>query len=100
MMSYFQHYLYPVGAFRLRPDVAFARALETAQQMGWTIVKSHKSVGRTEASQRSRWMGFTDDIDTRCYFALHISRRCCSDQHKSQSSQPSQYSRFWNDYPA
>ena len=49
----------------LGPDVAFARALETAQQMGWTIVASDKSAGQIEASQRSRWMGFTDDIVVR-----------------------------------
>ena len=49
----------------LQPDAAFARALETAQQMGWTIVASDKSAGRIEASQRSRWMGFTDDIVVR-----------------------------------
>jgi len=49
----------------LRPDAAFARALETAQQMGWTIVASDKLAGRIEASQRSRWMGFTDDIVVR-----------------------------------
>jgi len=49
----------------LRPDAAFARALETAQRMGWTIVASDKSAGRIEASQRSRWMGFTDDIVVR-----------------------------------
>jgi hypothetical protein len=39
----------------LQADAAFARALETAQQMGWTIVASDKSAGRIEASQRSRW---------------------------------------------
>jgi uncharacterized protein (DUF1499 family) len=33
--------------------------------MGWTIVASDKSAGRIEASQRSRWMGFTDDIVVR-----------------------------------
>jgi len=49
----------------LRPDAAFARALETAREMGWTIVASDKSAGRIEASQRSRWMGFTDDIVVR-----------------------------------
>src|SRR5262244_930046 len=49
----------------LAPDVAFARALDTAQQMGWTIVASDKSAGQIEASQRSRWMGFTDDIVVR-----------------------------------
>ena len=45
--------------------IADARALETAQRMGWTIVASDKSAGRIEASQRSRWMGFTDDIVVR-----------------------------------
>jgi uncharacterized protein (DUF1499 family) len=49
----------------LQPDAAFARALETAQQMGWTIVASDKSAGRVEASQRNRWMGFTGDIVVR-----------------------------------
>jgi len=39
----------------LAPDVVFARALDTAQRMGWTIVASDKPAGRIEASQRSRW---------------------------------------------
>ena len=42
--------------------IADARARETAQRMGWTIVASVKSAGRIEASQRSRWTSFTDDI--------------------------------------
>jgi len=49
----------------LAPDAAFGRALDTAEQMGWTIVASDKASGRIEASQRSRWMGFTDDIVVR-----------------------------------
>jgi Protein of unknown function (DUF1499) len=49
----------------LAPDVAFARALDTAQRLGWTVVASDKAAGRIEASQRSRWMGFTDDIIVR-----------------------------------
>jgi uncharacterized protein (DUF1499 family) len=49
----------------LQPDAAFARALDSAQRMGWTIVASDKATGRIEASQRSRWMGFTDDIVVR-----------------------------------
>jgi uncharacterized protein (DUF1499 family) len=49
----------------LEPDAAFARALEIAQQMGWTIVASDKAATQIEASQRSRWMGFTDDIIVR-----------------------------------
>jgi hypothetical protein len=34
----------------LAPDVAFARALDTAQRMGWTIVASDKPAGLIEAS--------------------------------------------------
>jgi hypothetical protein len=49
----------------LAPDVAFARALDTAQRMDWTIVASDKAAGRIEASQKSRWMGFTDDVVVR-----------------------------------
>jgi uncharacterized protein (DUF1499 family) len=43
-------------------DAAFDRALGTAQQMGWTIVAADRAAGRIEASERSRWYGFTDDI--------------------------------------
>jgi uncharacterized protein (DUF1499 family) len=43
-------------------DAAFDRALGTAQQMGWTIVAADKAAGRIEASERSRWYGFADDI--------------------------------------
>jgi len=46
-------------------DAAFDRALATAQQMGWTIVATDKAAGRIEASERSRWFGFTDDIVVR-----------------------------------
>jgi uncharacterized protein (DUF1499 family) len=30
--------------------------------MGWTIVSADEGAGRIEASDRSRWFGFTDDI--------------------------------------
>jgi uncharacterized protein (DUF1499 family) len=46
----------------LPPDRAFSRALDTAQAMRWTIVEADPTAGRIEASDRSRWMGFTDDI--------------------------------------
>jgi uncharacterized protein (DUF1499 family) len=46
----------------LQPGAAFSRALETAQRMGWTIVATDGADGRIEASDRSRWFGFTDDI--------------------------------------
>jgi uncharacterized protein (DUF1499 family) len=46
----------------LRPDAAFNRALDAARRMGWTIVAADDAAGRIEASDRSRWFGFTDDI--------------------------------------
>jgi uncharacterized protein (DUF1499 family) len=42
---------------------AFSEALGVAQSMpGWTIVASDAVAGRIEASQESRWFGFTDDV--------------------------------------
>lgn len=42
---------------------ALGAALATAQSMpGWTIVAVDADAGRIEASERSRWFGFTDDI--------------------------------------
>jgi uncharacterized protein (DUF1499 family) len=49
----------------LPPDAAFNRALDVAQRMGWTIVADDDKAGRIEASDRSRWFGFTDDIAIR-----------------------------------
>jgi uncharacterized protein (DUF1499 family) len=43
-------------------DAAFSRALDAAQRMGWTIVADDDKAGRIEASDQSRWFGFTDDI--------------------------------------
>ena len=44
------------------PADAFARALKAAEGLGWTIVATDAAAGRREASQRSRWFGFTDDV--------------------------------------
>ena len=45
------------------PQQAFAAALATAQAMTrWTIDASDPARGRIEASARTLWMGFTDDI--------------------------------------
>jgi uncharacterized protein (DUF1499 family) len=49
----------------LPPAAAFNRALDAAQRMGWTIVAADDRAGRIEASDRSRWFGFTDDIVVR-----------------------------------
>jgi uncharacterized protein (DUF1499 family) len=47
----------------LPPTSAFDEALLVARSMpGWTIVAVDVHAGRIEASQRSRWFGFTDDI--------------------------------------
>jgi len=49
----------------LSPPAAFHRALDVARQMGWVIVAADETAGRIEASDRSRWFGFTDDIVVR-----------------------------------
>ena len=49
----------------LPPAAAFNRALDAAQRMGWTIVASDNAAGRIEASDKSRWFGFIDDIVVR-----------------------------------
>lgn len=53
---------------------AFPRALKAAEQMGWTIVATDPQAGRIEASQRSRWFGFTDDVVIRVAAAGSGSR--------------------------
>jgi uncharacterized protein (DUF1499 family) len=53
-------------ATTLPVPTAFALALEVASKMpGWTIVASDPGAGRIEASQTSRWFGFTDDVAIR-----------------------------------
>jgi uncharacterized protein (DUF1499 family) len=47
----------------LPPSEAFAVTLAVARAMpGWLIVAAEGDKGRIEASERSRWFGFTDDI--------------------------------------
>lgn len=46
----------------LAPSAAFAKALDTANAQGWTIVDSDPATGLIEASQSSRWFHFTDDV--------------------------------------
>jgi len=59
---------------KLARDAAFSRVLDAAKQMGWTIVAADETAGRIEASERSRWMGFTDDIVVRVTAAEAGSR--------------------------
>jgi uncharacterized protein (DUF1499 family) len=49
----------------LPPADAFNRALDAAKALGWTVVASDPAQGSIEATQSSRWMGFTDDVAIR-----------------------------------
>ena len=44
------------------PATTFDRALAVAQAQGWEIVTADKSSGRIEATETTRWFGFTDDV--------------------------------------
>jgi uncharacterized protein (DUF1499 family) len=56
------------------PDRAFARAEAAARRMGWQIVAAAPAEGRLEASDTTRWFGFTDDIVVRVTAAPTGSR--------------------------
>ena len=47
------------------PDQAYELALAVARAQGWTLGMQDKEAGRFEATQRSFWYGFTDDIAVR-----------------------------------
>lgn len=47
------------------PATTFDRALAVIQASGWEIVTADKSSGRIEATERTRWFGFTDDVVVR-----------------------------------
>jgi uncharacterized protein (DUF1499 family) len=60
-----QHKAYP----NVRPaniavptNESFARALAAARDMGWEIVDANPSEGRIEATARTFWFGFKDDV--------------------------------------
>jgi uncharacterized protein (DUF1499 family) len=47
------------------PDQAFAVALDAARKLGWTVAAADSERGRIEATDRTFWYGFTDDIVVR-----------------------------------
>ena len=47
------------------PEKAFARAEAAARTLGWRIQAAVPAEGRLEASDTTRWFGFTDDIVVR-----------------------------------
>lgn len=53
---------------------AYSRALTAARAMGWAIVAADSSSGRIEATDRTRWFGFRDDIVVRIKSAAQGSR--------------------------
>jgi len=55
-------------------DKAFERALTAARKMGWVIVDANAAEGRIEATDRTFWFGFKDDVVIRVTPADHGSR--------------------------
>ena len=47
------------------PDRVFARAVDVARGLGWEIVAAAPAEGRLEATDRTRWFGFRDDVVVR-----------------------------------
>lgn len=58
----------------LPPERAFARVEGAARSMGWRIVAAVPAEGRLEASDTTRWFGFTDDVVVRVMVAPNGSR--------------------------
>jgi uncharacterized protein (DUF1499 family) len=48
---------YPVA-----PEAAFEAALAAARDMGWEVAAADQAAGRIEASDRTFWFGFVDDV--------------------------------------
>ena len=61
-------------ALALPPEQAFARVETSARAMGWRIAAAVPADGRLEASDTTRWFGFTDDIVVRVRPAPNGSR--------------------------
>lgn len=60
-----QHAAYPdIVPIRMdaAPSQAFARALDAARAMGWTIVAADPAHGTIEATDQTLWFGFKDDV--------------------------------------
>jgi uncharacterized protein (DUF1499 family) len=46
----------------LPADQAFQRALDVVNRQGWQLVDADQANGRIEATDRTRWFGFYDDV--------------------------------------
>ncbi|MEX2223625.1 MAG: DUF1499 domain-containing protein [Candidatus Rokuibacteriota bacterium] len=47
------------------PERVFPRAIDVARSFGWEIVATAPAEGRLEATDRTRWFGFRDDVVVR-----------------------------------
>ena len=47
------------------PDAAFDRAITTVERMGWELLESDPAGLRIEATDRTFWFGFADDVVVR-----------------------------------
>jgi uncharacterized protein (DUF1499 family) len=61
-------------ALGVPPGVAFGRARDAAESMGWEIVAADPAAGRIEATATTPWFGFKDDIVVRVSAAEQGSR--------------------------
>ena len=60
-----QRSAYPdIGPVTLPVDtrVAFERALAAVEGMGWELLEADATAGRIEATDRTFWFGFADDV--------------------------------------
>ena len=60
-----QHKAYPnvrPATLPTPPNETFNKALEIAREMGWEIVDANSGEGRIEATARTFWFGFKDDV--------------------------------------
>ena len=58
----------------LDPGAAFARTLATVDEFGWEVLDSDAASGRIEATDRTFWFGFADDVVVRISDAADGSR--------------------------
>ncbi len=49
----------------VNPEEAFGRALAAARRLGWEVVAAVPGEGRIEATDRTFWFGFADDVVVR-----------------------------------
>jgi hypothetical protein len=60
------------GLLKVPPKRAFEIAVAAARELGWEIVAEAPSEGRLEATDRTFWFGFTDDVVIRIRSHLFV----------------------------